>query len=51
VLLTTGYSSSAQDALRRGFEVLPKPYNLAVLERALREARGVHETSPQQAVG
>jgi two-component system, NtrC family, sensor kinase len=51
VLLTTGYSSSAQDALRRGFEVLPKPYNLAVLERALRGARGVHETPPQQAVG
>jgi two-component system, NtrC family, sensor kinase len=62
VLLTTGYSSSAQDALRQGFEVLPKPYNLAVLERALHEALGVREgvkedvqesvhVSPQQAIG
>jgi DNA-binding NtrC family response regulator len=35
VLLTTGYSSSAQDAVREGFEVLQKPYELAVLERAV----------------
>jgi two-component system, NtrC family, sensor kinase len=40
VLLTTGYSSSAQDAVRRGFAVLQKPYDLAGLETALREARG-----------
>ncbi len=40
VLLTTGYSSSAQDAVRRGFAVLQKPYDLAGLENALREARG-----------
>ncbi|HTP93167.1 MAG TPA: response regulator [Xanthobacteraceae bacterium] len=39
VLLTTGYSSSAQDAVRQGFEVLQKPYNLAALERALGEAQ------------
>ena len=32
VLLTTGYSSSVQDAVRQGFEVL-KPYGLAALER------------------
>ena len=55
VLLTTGYSSSAQDALRRGFEVLQKPYDIAALERALREARTSRITSPpmppQQAVG
>ncbi len=38
VLLTTGYSSSAQDAVSRGFEVLPKPYDLVGLERALRQA-------------
>jgi two-component system NtrC family sensor kinase len=55
VLLTTGYSSSAQDAVRRGFAVLQKPYDLAGLERALREARSA--TNPaaasarQQAVG
>jgi two-component system NtrC family sensor kinase len=39
VLLTTGYSSSAQDAVRQGFQVLQKPYDLAALERALRAAR------------
>ncbi len=55
VLLTTGYSSSAQDAVRRGFAVLQKPYNLAALERALRERRGATESdaaaAPQRAVG
>jgi len=35
VLLTTGYSSSAQQAVREGFEVLQKPYDLAALKRAL----------------
>ncbi len=35
VLLTTGYSSSAQNAVREGFEVLQKPYDLVALERAL----------------
>jgi two-component system, NtrC family, sensor kinase len=39
VLLTTGYSSSAQEAVRQGFEVLQKPYDLPALERALRAAR------------
>jgi two-component system, NtrC family, sensor kinase len=52
VLLTTGYSTSAQDAVRRGFAVLQKPYDLAALERALREARNAAEQpAPQQAVG
>ncbi len=55
VLLTTGYSSSAQDAVRQGFEVLQKPYDLAALERALRTAHGTvtAEQSPatQQAIG
>ena len=55
VLLTTGYSSSAQDALRRGFEVLQKPYDLAALERGLRQALGVQaapeEPPRQEAVG
>jgi two-component system NtrC family sensor kinase len=52
VLLTTGYSTSAQDALRRGFDVLQKPYNLAALERALHEAQGASEEPPrQEAVG
>ncbi len=43
VLLTTGYSSSAQDAVRRGFAVLHKPYDLLALERALRAARKAAE--------
>jgi two-component system NtrC family sensor kinase len=53
VLLTTGYSSSAQDAVRRGFEVLQKPYDLGGLERALRQARSSADrgVEQQQAVG
>jgi two-component system, NtrC family, sensor kinase len=53
VLLTTGYSSSAQDAVRRGFAVLPKPYDLAGLQGVLREARASHDRAPtpQRAVG
>jgi two-component system, NtrC family, sensor kinase len=53
VLLTTGYSSSAHDAVRRGFEVLQKPYDLAALERALRQTRSPDEqgTAQKQAVG
>jgi len=53
VLLTTGYSSSAQDAVRRGFQVLQKPYDLPALERALREARsiGKPQTPQKAAVG
>jgi two-component system NtrC family sensor kinase len=54
VLLTTGYSSSAQDAVRRGFAVLQKPYDLAALQRALREAHKAADgaTPPAaQAVG
>jgi two-component system, NtrC family, sensor kinase len=51
VLLTTGYSSSAQDAVRQGFAVLQKPYDLAALDRALREAQRVAAPKPQPAVG
>jgi len=39
VLLTSGYSSSAQAAIRQGFEVLQKPYDLADLKRGLAAAR------------
>ena len=38
VLLTTGYSSSVQEAVGQGFEVLQKPYDLAELKRALQSA-------------
>jgi two-component system, NtrC family, sensor kinase len=52
VLLTTGYSTSAQDALRRGFDVLQKPYNIGALEHALHEAQDTPEEPPrQEAVG
>ena len=56
VLLTTGYCSSAQDAMRRGFGVLQKPYDLARLQRALQDAHKAHtaaarEAPPARAVG
>ena len=35
VLLSTGYSTSAQDAIRQGFIVLQKPFDLAALEKSL----------------
>jgi two-component system, NtrC family, sensor kinase len=50
VLLTTGYSSSAQDAVRQGFEVLHKPYDLSALQRALQTARKAAERSAPPAV-
>jgi two-component system, NtrC family, sensor kinase len=39
VLLATGYSDSARDAMQQGFVVLQKPFDLAALERGLGEAR------------
>ena len=38
MLLTTGYSASAQDAVRQGVVVLQKPYDLEALRRNIREA-------------
>ena len=38
VLLTTGYSASAQDAVSHGVLVLQKPYDLETLRRNIREA-------------
>ncbi len=38
VLLTTGYSASAQDAVRHGVVVLQKPYDLESLRRNINEA-------------
>ena len=49
VLLTTGYSSSAQDAVHQGFAVLQKPYDIGALERALREAQLAARRSPPAA--
>ena len=51
VLLTTGYSSSAQDAVREGFEVLRKPYDLAALQRALLAAFKAAGRAPGKAAG
>jgi two-component system, NtrC family, sensor kinase len=39
VLLATGYSEGGHDARLQGFIVLQKPFDLAALEQALREAR------------
>jgi len=50
MLLTTGYSSSGQDAVRQGFQVLQKPYDLAGLERALAGARRADGTPPREQV-
>jgi two-component system NtrC family sensor kinase len=38
VLLATGYSASAKDAVRHGVVVLQKPYDLEGLRRNIREA-------------
>ena len=45
VLLATGYSDGVPDALEQGFVVLQKPFDLAALEQALREARA-HTAEP-----
>jgi PAS domain S-box-containing protein len=39
ILLTTGYSARAQEAVLEGFSVLQKPYDLQTLSDAIRELR------------
>ena len=39
ILLTTGYSQKAQEAVREGFPILQKPYDLRSLSKAIREVR------------
>jgi two-component system NtrC family sensor kinase len=39
ILLTTGYSDKAQQAVSEGFVILHKPYNLQSLSKAIRELR------------
>jgi len=52
VLLSTGYSSSAQEAVREGFVVLQKPFEVPALEAALLEAmRGNGPPVRERAVG
>ena len=48
VLLTTGYSASAQKAVRLGLIVLQKPYDLEALRRNIREA--MENVRPRQQV-
>jgi two-component system NtrC family sensor kinase len=48
VLLTTGYSASAQDALRHGVAVLQKPYDIAALEEHIREAVAMAKAARRQ---
>ncbi len=48
VLLTTGYSASAQDAVRQGVVVLQKPYDLEGLRRNIREAIATAKTRRRQ---
>jgi len=50
VLLTTGYSASAQDAVRQGVVVLQKPYDLEGLRRHIREAQESIEARRPEAV-
>jgi len=50
VLLTTGYSASAQDAVQQGVVVLQKPYDLESLRRNINEAiQSTSKTRPMQA--
>ncbi len=50
VLLATGYSASAQDAVRHGVVVLQKPYDLEGLRRHIREAIDGAKARQHQAV-
>jgi len=53
VLLSTGYSSSIQNAVSQGFIVLQKPFDIAALEQSLREAKqwSDRKAPVQRAVG
>jgi len=51
MLLATGYSGSASDAVRQGFIVLQKPFDIAALERALRGAQRRKTSSNPRAKG
>jgi PAS domain S-box-containing protein len=47
ILLVTGYSDKAQQAVHDGFPVIRKPYDLEILSRAIRE---LHAKSREQAL-
>jgi two-component system, NtrC family, sensor kinase len=49
VLLTTGLTSSARDAVEQGFVLLQKPFDLAALEEALGKLQTRHsQRKPEQ---
>jgi two-component system NtrC family sensor kinase len=49
ILLTTGYSQSAQQAVREGFRIVPKPYDLRDLSSAVRDLRSQLATNGSMA--
>ncbi len=53
VLLTTGFTSSARDAVEQGFVLLQRPFDLAALEQALFElqTKQIQQTPQQRAAG
>jgi two-component system, NtrC family, sensor kinase len=51
ILLTTGYSEGARDAVGQGFPVLSKPFDLAGLEQALLTALEREQKTTQRVVG
>jgi two-component system, NtrC family, sensor kinase len=51
VLLTTGFSNSARDAVEQGFIVLQKPFDLTRLEQALLELRSLRQKPQERARG
>jgi two-component system NtrC family sensor kinase len=52
MLVTTGFTTSARDAVEQGFVLLQKPFDLAALEQALGELQtkqpNRHQQNPQQ---
>jgi two-component system NtrC family sensor kinase len=49
VLLTTGLSTSAAEALQEGFALLQKPFDLAALEQALLELHSASKKPEERA--
>jgi PAS domain S-box-containing protein len=49
ILLTTGYSQSAQQAVREGFCIVPKPYDLRDLSSAVRDLQSQLATNGSMA--
>jgi two-component system NtrC family sensor kinase len=51
VLLTTGLSTSAAEALQQGFALLQKPFDLTALEQALLELHSTGQKPEERAAG